>query len=75
MQLGFPHLFVAVVLFIQLNVSSLQLLLTERVMFGVPVVVQVDSQSQEAANVADIAVPSLEEGLFVHSDVKADALS
>lgn len=53
----------------------LQLLLTERVMFGVPVVVQVNSQSQGPANIADITVPSLEEGKFVHSNVKADTLS
>eukprot|EP00066_Takifugu_rubripes_P011626 XP_011600892.1 PREDICTED: interleukin-17 receptor C-like [Takifugu rubripes] len=35
--------------------------LTERVMFGVPVVVQVDSQSHGPANIANIIVPSLEE--------------
>lgn len=77
MQLTLLHLlvFVVTVLFKHLNISSLQLLLTERVMFGAPVVVQVDSQSQGPANIVDIIVPSLEEGKIVHSDVKADTLS
>lgn len=75
MLLRFLHLlvFVVTVLFKHLHLSSLQLLLTERVMFGVPVVVQVDSQSQGPANVADIMVPSLEEGKFVKS--QEDTLS
>lgn len=43
---------------------QLQLLLTEKVMFGIPIVVQVDTQSYGAYNIANITVPSLEEGKY-----------
>lgn len=71
-KLHHPFILVVTVLFKHLSVSSLQVQLTERVTFGLPVVVQVDSQSHGPANIANITVPSLEEGTFVHFDVKAD---
>lgn len=40
-------------------------------MFGAPVVVQVDSQSQGPANIADVVIPSLEEGKFGHAAAKS----
>lgn len=64
---------VVTLLFKHLSVSSLQVQLTERVTFGVPVVVQVESQSYGPTHIANITVPSLEEGTFVHFDVKADS--
>lgn len=71
-KLHHPFILVVTVLFKRLSVSSLQVQLTERVMFGIPVVVQVDSQSQWPTHTANITVPSLEEGKFVHFHVKAD---
>lgn len=65
-KLHHPFILVVTVLFKRLSVSSLQVQLTERVMFGIPVVVQVDSQSQWPTHTANITVPSLEEGKFVH---------
>lgn len=44
-------------------------------MFGAPVVVQIDSQSQGPADIADVVVPSLEEGKFGHAATKADEVS
>lgn len=40
----------------------MQLCLTEKVMYGAPVVVHVDAHSRGALNIENITVPSLEEG-------------
>lgn len=40
----------------------MQLLLTEKVTLGIPVVVHVDAQSNEAHHIQNITVPSLEDG-------------
>lgn len=46
----------------------MQLLLTEGVLLGTPVVVQVHTHSEETYHVQNITIPSLEEG-EVKSDV------
>lgn len=71
-KLHHPLILVVTVLFKHLSVSSLQVQLTERATFGVPVVVQVDSQSHGQTHIANITVSSLEEGKFVHFHGKAD---
>lgn len=56
-------------------VFPLQLLLAQRVMFGVPVVVKVYSGSQGQGKIAEITVPSLEEGNFAHQNRHAQLMT
>lgn len=54
---------------------QMQLLLTEKVMYGIPVVVLVDAHSHGEHNTESITVPSLEEGEGKRCNVSKDKLT